>query len=65
MFKHWYYIPEIDLFGPSKFIGYENMNTSKYNRGRGKTDVDTEKVLKIWFKQIPRDSEIEEDLWIQ
>lgn len=48
-FKHWYFIPQINLFGPSKYIGYKNMNTSRYNRGRSKTGVDTEKEMKIWF----------------
>ncbi|MGO4889956.1 hypothetical protein ACJ2A9_19605 [Anaerobacillus sp. MEB173] len=56
-FKHWYFIPQINLFGPSKYIGYKNMNTSRYNRGRSKTGVDTEKELKIWFVKLSRDSE--------
>lgn len=54
-FTHWYYIPEIDLFGPSKYIGYKNMNTIKYNRGKGKTGIDTEKDLKEWFIKLSPD----------
>jgi hypothetical protein len=48
-FKHWYYISDLDAFGPSKYIGYKDMNTSRYARGRHKTGVDTEKVLRQWF----------------
>lgn len=45
-FIHWYYIPSMGAFGPSKYIGYKNMNTSKYDRGKRKTGVGTEKILK-------------------
>lgn len=30
MFKQWYYIEQIDSFGPSKYIGYKNMNIDTY-----------------------------------
>lgn len=61
MFRHWYYIPSIGMFGPSKYIGYKNMNTSRYNRGKGKTGVDTEMALKKWFIKLPNGSnEVEE-----
>lgn len=33
------------------------MNTSRYDRGRSKTGVDTEKELKTWFIKLSRDSE--------
>lgn len=56
-FKHWYYVPELDLLAPSKYIGYSNMNTKKYNRGFNKTGVDTEKVLKQWFIKLHNSSE--------
>lgn len=56
-FRHWYYIPQLDLFGPSKYIGYCKMNTEKYNRGSNKTGVDTEKVLKQWFIKLNNPSE--------
>jgi len=29
-FRHWYYFDEIDMFAPSKFIGYKNMNARTY-----------------------------------
>ena len=56
-FRHWYYVPELNLFGPSKYIGYSKMNTKKYNRGSNKTGVDTEKVLKKWFIILDNSSE--------
>jgi len=55
-FTHWYYIPSLNLFGPSKYIGYKNMTTTKYDRGRGKNGGDTERVLKEWFISQPKDS---------
>jgi hypothetical protein len=56
-FKHWYYIPSLDAFGPSKYIGYKDMNTERYDRGRSKTGVDTERELKQWFIKLPKESE--------
>lgn len=55
-FKHWYYIPKNNSFGPSKYIGYKDMNTTKYARGENKTGVDTEKILKQWFIKLPSES---------
>lgn len=51
-FKHWYYIGELDQFGPSKFIGYKNMTGDDYNFGYAKSGVDTEKELKKWFRTL-------------
>jgi hypothetical protein len=56
-FKHWYYIPSINQFGPSKYIGYKHMNTVKYDRGARKTGVETEEFLKMWFVKLPPSSE--------
>ncbi|MEI2444027.1 HNH endonuclease [Priestia megaterium] len=56
-FRQWYYIREIDMFAPSKFIGYKNMNASRYNNknGAGADGRKTEVVLRKWFvkKEIP------------
>ena len=27
-FKEWFYIPELDAFGPAKYIGYKGMNSA-------------------------------------
>ncbi|MFD0828471.1 hypothetical protein ACT8ZR_22855 [Neobacillus sp. M.A.Huq-85] len=56
-FRHWYFIASINLFGPSKYIGYRAMSTKKYDRGSRKTGVDTEDVLKMWFVKLPQTSE--------
>ncbi|MCA1029553.1 hypothetical protein LCL95_00745 [Bacillus timonensis] len=51
-FKHWYFIPELQAFGPGKYIGYKEMNTEIYDRGAGKSSVETGKVLKSWFEIV-------------
>lgn len=56
-FIHWYYLPELNLFAPSKYIGYRKMNTKKYNRGFNKSGVESEKILKQWFIKLERTSE--------
>lgn len=32
-FQHWYYSEELDLFGPSKFIGYKGNTSEEYRKG--------------------------------
>ena len=32
-FRSWYYIPELDQFGPSQFVGYKWMNVADYKAG--------------------------------
>ncbi|WP_400162878.1 hypothetical protein ACAF76_008195 [Brevibacillus sp. TJ4] len=51
-FKHWYYIPEIDQFGPSKYIGYKDNNATKYTDYyyQGSDGRVTEGELQQWFK---------------
>jgi 5-methylcytosine-specific restriction protein A len=47
-FHQWYYIDDIDLFGPSKFIGYKYMDSHIYQNKHG-LHADgriTEKALK-------------------
>ncbi len=50
-FFHWYYFPTIDVFAPSKFIGYKNTNLDNY-AGKG-TGTDTQLVLSRWFIKVP------------
>ena len=50
-FRSWYYIPELDAAGPSKFIGYKAMTVERYIGVCGK-ELDgrwTEPELKAWF----------------
>lgn len=57
LFKHWYYIEEIDGFAPSKFIGYKDITIDEYkigtSREKGYMDGrDTVSRLKQWFKLV-------------
>ena len=64
MFKAWYYVPKIDAVGPSKFIGYTNVNLEFYFDRTGKESKKkwpqsklldgraTEPVLQRWFKEL-------------
>ncbi len=50
-FRDWYYVPELDEVGPSKFIGYKNMSAAEYIR-RHREELDgreTEAILGRWF----------------
>lgn len=50
-FRVWYYVPELDAVGPSKFIGYADMTADRYIQAHG-GDLDgrwTEPELKAWF----------------
>ena len=53
-FFHWYYFSNIDVFAPSKFIGYKNTKLSNYE-GKG-TGTRTQNVLKKWFKKVGRNN---------
>lgn len=41
------------------------MNTFRYNRGKSKTGVDTEKELKTWFVKLSRDSDKSKKLMME
>jgi hypothetical protein len=48
-FRAWYYIPELDAVGPSKFIGYKGMTAGQYMRSEDLDGRVTEPVLGQWF----------------
>lgn len=55
-FFHWYYFSNLDIFAPSKFIGYKNTTIDSYI-GEG-TGTDTQRVLSKWFAKVdPSSSE--------
>lgn len=57
-FRAWYYIPELDAVGPSKFIGYKGMTAKEYLT-RHSQELDgrvTEPVLHGWFEDLDRAS---------
>ena len=51
-FRAWYYIPELDAVGPSKFIGYKNLSLADYLTGYGLDGKVTEPVLGRWFNLL-------------
>ncbi|MBI4337332.1 MAG: hypothetical protein HY683_05840 [Chloroflexi bacterium] len=55
-FRAWYYSPELDQVGPSKFAGYKGMNAAEYlanNREEGGLDgTSTEPELAKWFDRL-------------
>ena len=67
--QHWYYITgnKGRIFAPSKFIGYQNNNVDYYEKYTviAMTGVDTERVLKQWFKKVEKNSECENQLMNQ
>lgn len=53
LYKQWYYSQQLDLFGPSKFIGYKNNTEESYKANTSReiwyvAAVETELVLKRW-----------------
>ena len=52
-FRSWYYIPDLDQFGPSQFIGYKEMNVTEYKKAYRSGEV-TERVLGKFFRRIQR-----------
>ena len=56
-FRHWYYLEEMDLFAPSKFIGYKDMTVEGYKIGtnpeHGYMDGrETVPKMKRWFRLV-------------
>lgn len=51
-FRHWYYIPGLATFGPSKFVGYRGMDGHRYLSPAATDGRDTEAVLKDFFEPV-------------
>ena len=60
-FRSWYYIPDLDQFGPSKFIGYKEMTAAEYKRAYTNGEA-TERVLQRFFRHIQRSNPIRKGL---
>lgn len=65
--KHraWYAVRHDDdwLFGPSKFIGYANIDSANYLASYNRKDGgETEGVLTTWFKRLDLESKLGRDL---
>ena len=64
LFQSWYYVPELDAVGPSKFIRYKGMTAFEYIRGHTILDGRTiDPVLSKWFNRLESDSI--EAVWIR
>jgi len=48
-FRAWYYIPGLDMVGPSKFIGYKGMTAAEYMTSKELDGKMTEPALSRWF----------------
>lgn len=48
-FRAWYYAPQLDAAGPSKFIGYRGMDLSTYVEAGDLDGRVTEPILAKWF----------------
>ena len=60
-FRSWYYIPELDQFGPSQFVGYKDMSASEYKGGHTNGEA-TERALWRFFQPIQRSNPNRKDL---
>lgn len=55
-FRAWYYIPELDAVGPSKFIGYSSMTVTEYMESTDLDGLVTEPLLTRWFDVLDEQS---------
>ena len=51
-YRAWYYIPELGMVGPSKFIGYRGMTAAEYMLSEDLDGRITEPVLGRWFNTL-------------
>ncbi len=51
-FRAWYYIPELDMVAPSKYIGYKNINPERFITEQGLDGRETEPVMGKWFDRL-------------
>ncbi len=59
MNRAWYYDPELDMVGPSKFVGYAGMTAGRYIEGIENGTLDgkhTEPTLQKWFQALDSES---------
>lgn len=51
-FRAWYYVPKLDMVGPSKFIGYKGMTANEYMNSNDLDGKETVSRLGRWFKDL-------------
>lgn len=47
--RQWFYIMELDLFGPSRYIGYQNITIQKHQQASHLDGGETNNALSKWF----------------
>lgn len=47
--QQWYYVHELGLFGPSRYIGYIDINIQKHNKARELDGGKTTQAMSKWF----------------
>ena len=60
-FRSWYYVPELDQFGPSQFVGYKWMSAAEYKEGNLNGEA-TERALWKFFRPVPRSDPLRGEL---
>jgi hypothetical protein len=55
-FRAWYYIPELDMVGPSKYIGYKGMTADEYMNSNALDGKETVAILGRWFRDLDEKS---------
>ena len=60
-FRSWYYIPEIDEFGPSQFVGYKWMTSDEYKAEFFSGEA-TERSLQKFFRPLQRSDPLRGEL---
>ena len=58
-FKIWYFFEDLNMFGPSKFIGYKKMNSDKYleHHTESMDGGVTERALREHFSEVKKNTE--------
>jgi hypothetical protein len=63
-FQSWYYVPELDAVGPSKFIRYKGMTAIEYIRNYAELDGRVaEPVFVKWFHRLEENSP--DEIWVR
>ena len=63
-FQSWYYVPELDSVGPSKFIRYKGMTAIEYIRNYAELNGQVaESAFVKWFHHLKENSP--EEIWVR
>ena len=51
-YRAWYYIPELDMVAPSKYIGYKHITPERFITEQGLDGRETEPIMSKWFDRL-------------